>query len=172
MLCAPRLNVETANVAAPLVSVTVATVVPPSLNVAVPVAVPDPGAAARTVAVMLLCVPTDRFERASVATPLPFNVTGEPAVPSTVNVTVPVGVPDPGETAVTVAVNVTNWPKTDGFTDEVSAVAELALLTVCDSALEVEVRKFESPLYRSEERRVGKKGRSRRARVPSTMTFK
>ena len=31
---------------------------------------------------------------------------------------------------VTVAVNVTAWPNTDGFTEEVSAVAVAALLTV------------------------------------------
>jgi hypothetical protein len=36
-------------------------------------------------------------------------------------VTVPVGVPLP-ETGLTVAVNVTVWPKTDGFNDEVTVV--------------------------------------------------
>ena len=41
-------------------------------------------------------------------------------------VDVTVGVPDPGETAVTVAVSVTDWPKTDGFTDELRAVELLA----------------------------------------------
>ena len=40
-------------------------------------------------------------------------------VPS-LNVTVPVGVPAPGALTVTVAVNVTDWPKTDGLADEVS----------------------------------------------------
>jgi len=39
-----------------------------------------------------------------------------------VNVTVPVGVPP--SKGVTVAVNVTDWAKVDGFSDEVSAVAE------------------------------------------------
>ena len=34
------------------------------------------------------------------------------------NVTVPVGIPEPGASAVIVAVNVTDWPKTDGFADE------------------------------------------------------
>ena len=47
------------------------------------------------------------------------------AVPKVVaesrNVTVPVGVFEP-ELAVTVAVNVTAWPNTDGFTDEVTVV--------------------------------------------------
>ena len=43
-------------------------------------------------------------------------------VPS-LNVTVPVGVPDPGALAVTVAVNVTVWPNTDGLTDDTTVVA-------------------------------------------------
>ena len=38
------------------------------------------------------------------------------------NVTVPVGVPD---VDVTVAVNVTDWPKVDGLSDEVTDVVEL-----------------------------------------------
>ncbi len=43
-----------------------------------------------------------------VAEPLPFSATGAPKlVPSILNCTVPVGVPDP---EVTVAVNVTLWP--------------------------------------------------------------
>jgi hypothetical protein len=45
------------------------------------------------------------------------------AVPSR-NVTVPVGVPVPG--GVTVAVKVTDWPKTDGLADDVSVVAVVA----------------------------------------------
>jgi hypothetical protein len=36
--------------------------------------------------------------------------------------TVPPGVPAPGATTATVAVNVTDWPKTDGFTLETSVV--------------------------------------------------
>ena len=40
------------------------------------------------------------------------------------NVTVPVGVPEPGVPAVTVAVKVTDWPNTDGFAeDELDALA-------------------------------------------------
>jgi hypothetical protein len=42
-------------------------------------------------------------------------------------VTVPVGVPEAGGTALTVAVNVTVCPNTDGFTDEVTVVIELLL---------------------------------------------
>ncbi len=34
------------------------------------------------------------------------------------NVTMPVGMPEPGALAVTVAVNVTDWPKTEGLTED------------------------------------------------------
>ena len=34
------------------------------------------------------------------------------------NCTVPVGVPAPGDTAVTVALNVTGWPNAEGLTDD------------------------------------------------------
>ena len=47
------------------------------------------------------------------------------------NVTVPVGVPPPGATAVTVTLNVTVCPNVDGFGEEVIVVAVAALLTVC-----------------------------------------
>ena len=56
--------------------------------------------------------------------PLPMTV-----VPSR-KFTVPVGVPAPGAVTVTVAVNVTLCPKTDGFTDDVRLVLVPALLTV------------------------------------------
>jgi hypothetical protein len=44
--------------------------------------------------------------------------------------TVPVGVPAPGLTTATVAVNVTDCPKTDELMDDVRLVVVLALLTV------------------------------------------
>ena len=50
-------------------------------------------------------------------------------VPS-LKVTVPVGVPDPGALAVTVAVNVTVWPNTDGLDDEAKRPEVAAALTV------------------------------------------
>jgi hypothetical protein len=66
-----------------------------------------------------------------VATPA-LRVTGVPELaPSITNCTVPVGVPLP---EVTVAVNVTDWPNTDGFTDEATAVAVLPALTFCPPA--------------------------------------
>src|SRR5258707_5407878 len=65
----------------------------------------------------------------------PDKVTGPPkALPSSWNCTVPVRVPAPGNTAFTVAVKVTDWPETDGFTDEATVVVLLAWLTVCVNA--------------------------------------
>jgi hypothetical protein len=65
-------------------------------------------------------------------------------------VTVPVGVPAPGGTALTVAVNVTDWPETDGLAPELTEVVVEALFTVCVSPEEVEVSKFVSPPYSAE----------------------
>ena len=62
-------------------------------------------------------------------------------------VTVPVGVPP---APLTVAVKVTAWPPFAGLAEEVTAVFVTVVpgsLTVCVSAAEVEVAKFESPLY-------------------------
>jgi hypothetical protein len=61
-------------------------------------------------------------------------------------VTVPVGVPEPGATALTVAVNVTLCPKTDGLTDDVTVVELLSWLTVWVIAAEVLLEKLLSPL--------------------------
>jgi len=47
-------------------------------------------------------------------------------VAPSLNVTVPNGVPEPGDTAATVAVNVTDWPKTEGLVEEVKVVVVLA----------------------------------------------
>ena len=46
------------------------------------------------------------------------------------NVTVPDGLLAPGATTVTVAVKVTDWPKTDGFTEDATLTVLLSLLTV------------------------------------------
>ena len=80
---------------------------------------------------------------------VPFvSATGARVLPSTVKVTVPVGVPVPGEFGVTVAVNVTFWPKTLGFWLEATAVVVFALFTVWPFArLPPDVLKFESPVY-------------------------
>ena len=75
----------------------------------------------------ITCAPVVSDDVASVAWPA-TNVTGEPAsLPSILNWTEPPGVP-PAD--VTVAVNVTDWPDADGFTDDVTAVVELAWFSV------------------------------------------
>ena len=75
-------------------------------------------------------------------------VIAEPmALPLSKNWTVPVAVPAPGETAATVAVNVTDCPKTEGFTEDVNAVVVLALVTTWLTAVLVLVMKLESPEY-------------------------
>jgi hypothetical protein len=66
------------------------------------------------------------------------------ALPSR-NVTLPVGVPEPGATALTVAVNVTSCRNTDGFADETTTVDELALFTVWVIAADVLALKLVSP---------------------------
>ena len=66
--------------------------------------------------------------------------------PPSWKVTVPVGVPEPGGLAVTVAVKVTLWPATEGLTEELSAVVVASWLMVWVSVAEVLVRKLASPL--------------------------
>ena len=57
-------------------------------------------------------------------------------VPST-NSTCPVGVPAPGLKTVTLAVNVTGWPTTDGLVEDDSVVVVAAGLTAWVSGTEV-----------------------------------
>ena len=59
--------------------------------------------------------------------------------------TVPVGVPAPGEVAATVAVKITDWPKTDGLVLEVSVGVVSDLLTCWVKVEERLVLKLESP---------------------------
>jgi hypothetical protein len=61
------------------------------------------------------------------------------------NVTVPVGVPEPGAVALTVAVKVTAWPNVLGLAEDVTAVLVAAWFTVCVMAGEVLVAKLVSP---------------------------
>lgn len=73
----------------------------------------------------------------------PDNIAGEPkSVPSILNCTAPVALD-----GVTVAVNVTDWPKTDGLAEEVIDVVVEAGLTTCDRAGDVLPKKLESPPY-------------------------
>ena len=80
----------------------------------------------------------------NVAEPL-LKVPVPSVVAPSLNVTVPVGVPLPGATTATVAVNVTDCPKTDGFADEITIVVVLGMLTVWVRVEEVLVLKFVSP---------------------------
>jgi hypothetical protein len=66
------------------------------------------------------------------------------AVPPSLNVTVPVGVPDPLATA-TVAVNVTACPGVLGFGDAVNVVVVVPCLTVCVNETGWPALKFVSP---------------------------
>ena len=63
------------------------------------------------------------------------------------NVTVPLGVPAPGGITETIAVKVTDWPSTDGFTEELTVVLVDALFTVWVIGLLVLGTKLPSPLY-------------------------
>jgi hypothetical protein len=64
----------------------------------------------------------------------PIVVVTPPPCEVAVKTTVPVGVPDPGATAPTVAVRVMACPKTDRFADEARITEAFALFTVssCD----------------------------------------
>ena len=64
-------------------------------------------------------LPTAKVDVLNVATPLPFNVPLPSVVEPFLKVMVPDGVP---EEPVTVAVKVTDCPKTDGFTEDVKIV--------------------------------------------------
>jgi hypothetical protein len=93
------------------------------------------------------CVPTPRLDTVAVALPIALSTpVARVRVPSR-NVTVPVGVPEPGEFADTVIVNVTGCPNMDGFTDVVIVMVVASWLMVCDSVALVLLPKFASPLY-------------------------
>jgi hypothetical protein len=90
--------------------------------------------------------PTPRVEVARVAVP-PESVAVPRRVAPSKKSTVPVGVPPPGATAVTVAVRVFACPKTDGSGADVRAVELAAWVTVWVSTGEVEPVKLALPLY-------------------------
>jgi hypothetical protein len=79
--------------------------------------------------VVMVWLPTVKAEVVKLATP-PLKVTVPIELPPSRKVTVPPGVPAPGDAAETVAVKVTGCPKTDGLTDELTAVVVLDLLFV------------------------------------------
>src|SRR5438309_4696360 len=99
----------------------------------------------------MVWVPTTREDVASDVADPPLSVLAAPIcgpgaahVPPSKNDTLPVGVPAPGATALTVAVNVNDCPKTEGFVPlaSVATVEVFALLTVCVTAAEVLVLKL------------------------------
>ena len=95
----------------------------------------------------MLCVATVSVDVVKLAWPDPLRVLVPRDVAPSKNSTEPAGVPVPGAVAVTVAVNVTDWPNFDGFADEDSAVLVSDFCTTCVSALDVLVLKFPSPPY-------------------------
>ena len=91
------------------------------------------------------CAAADSEVVLKVATPPAIVLVASGVAPS-LKVTVPAGVPAPGEVALMVAVKVTDWPNTVGFVEESSAVLVFALLIVWVSAEEVLPLKPASPL--------------------------
>ena len=86
-------------------------------------------------------LPTLRLLVLKVATPEPLRGTAAAIVVApSLKSTVPPGVPEPGATALTVAVNVVDWPKTVGLTELVRSVEVLALVTVCVAVPELELK--------------------------------
>ena len=75
------------------------------------------------------CVPAVSAEVANVAVPLLLRKLEPSAVVPSKKVTVPVAMPVPGAIAVTVAVNVTVPPETEGFTSAVSAASVETCMT-------------------------------------------
>ncbi len=72
---------------------------------------------------MLYVFPTAKEDVLKIATPLPFKVPVPSVVEPFLKVMVPVGVP---EEPVTVAVKVTDWPKTLGF-EEAARLVEVGV---------------------------------------------
>ena len=93
---------------------------------------------------MIEWLPTANAEVVKVAFPA-FSLPVPSTVALSLNVTVPVGVPEVA--GFTVAVKVTAWPTADGFTEETTEVVEAAWFTTCDRAGEVLPVKLTSPLY-------------------------
>src|SRR6267143_398040 len=117
MECAPTDKPAITQVAVPATATArapqPAMVTPPSWKLTVPVLVPDAGAVAVTVAVKVTHVVVPA---ASARLTQPAMLT-----PPSWKVTVPVGV---GPTPLTAAVKVTDWPNTDGLTEDVTVVVD------------------------------------------------
>ena len=92
---------------------------------------------------MIECVPPATLLVVSVAIADAFRLPVPSDVVPSMNVTEPVGMP--GAVEVTVAVNVTGIPKTDGFAEDVTVVAVASILTTCVIVFEVLTPKLASP---------------------------
>src|SRR2546430_1181322 len=92
------------------------------------------------------CEATEREEIMKLAWPAVRVLVARDVAPS-LKVTVPVGMPMAGLTALSVAVNVIDCPNTDGFTDEITAATLLPLLTVWVRVAEVLALKLPSAPY-------------------------
>ena len=90
---------------------------------------------------MIECAPAASVDVVSDAVPPPRATVPNGVAPSK-NWTVPVG-PEDG---LTVAVNVTACPNTEGFSDEVNVVAVVILLTICVTGEDVLPPSLVSPL--------------------------
>src|SRR5437588_11918452 len=82
---------------------------------------------AHATVIVWLPIVSDEVEKVAVP---PDSVLLPMLTPPSENVTVPVGVPVPGATALTVAVNVTVWPNTVGFKIGRASCRERVLSTV------------------------------------------
>jgi len=80
-----------------------------------------------------------------VAVPVASSVPVPKVVVPSLNVTLPVAIAPVDE--VTIAVKVTAWPAVDGLGADARLVDVVALLMVCEIAVEVLVRNWESPAY-------------------------
>ena len=94
----------------------------------------------------IVWLPAVANEFVKIACPEALTATLVDVEPSIVKVTVPVRVPAPGATGLTVAVKATGWPATEGFGEDASVVVELALATLCVRTAEVLLVKLASPL--------------------------
>ncbi len=92
-------------------------------------------------------VPKDSDDTLNVATPLLRVADPKVIIVPSRNVTVPVTVPEPGDTAVTVAVKVTDWLKTEGSTEELSVADVMDWLTFWVTMGEVLPLKTPPPPY-------------------------
>jgi len=90
-------------------------------------------------------LPSARLEVLKETTPLALSGACASTVFPSWKVTWPVGVPEPGGAAATVAVKVTGWPEFDGLGEEASAVVVPLAWTIWISE-ELPALKFESPL--------------------------